>query len=334
MLTQDELKDIETFYARNKDQKERIQYLQNLFLEDKSSRDERYAFKVYRNVLFLCEGDISAPAKAAWYDWRVVERYLEGMMTVGELYETIPPADFTFSQEIIDMVLTRGSNFSEGKLRIYEQFQKSLSRQENINFLKAEYGWGGSSSVKTGTEIGEDHDGKGIKLHRGYMPDAPSVLLKWAQVERRIGELIKLDRYLNEKELEAYPQWLETQEQKRAEAAEKRRLAEEERAIREAREKLPLVYTFHLGDTVYIGADKYEILELSDENVVLYDMNCPLIHKEMGRAEFEARVKETPGNSHLARRMAPEEIPVVEAETIGIKDEPDYAEIIDAEVFG
>ena len=340
VLTQDELKDIEEFYESNKEPKERIHYLQNLFLEDKSSRDERYAFKVYRNVLFLCEGDISNPTKAAWYDWRVVESYLEGMMTVGELYETIPPADFTFSQEIIDMVLTRGSNFSEGKLRIYEQFQKSLSRQENINFLKAEYGWGGSSSVKTGTEIGEDHDGKGIKLHRGYMPDAPSVLLKWAQVERRIGELIKLDRYLNEKELEAYPQWLEAQEQKRAEAAEKRRLAEEERALREAREKLPLVYTFHLGDTVYIGADKYEILELTDEKVILYDVNCPLIHKEMDRAEFEARVKETPGNSHLAKRMEPEKVeppeetketPFVDAEVVGV-DDTEFNEFFDAEV--
>ena len=125
----------------------------------------------------MCEGDLDAPTKGAWYDWRVVANYLEGMMAVGELYETIAPADFTFTQEIIDMVLTRGNNVYQGKLRIYEQFQKSLSSKENIKFLKDEYGWGGSSSVKTGTEIGEDHDGKGIKLHRGYMPNAPQILL-------------------------------------------------------------------------------------------------------------------------------------------------------------
>lgn len=43
---------------------------------------------------------------------------------------------FTFSQEIIDAVLTRGSGISEGKMRIYEQFQKSLSSKENADFLK------------------------------------------------------------------------------------------------------------------------------------------------------------------------------------------------------
>lgn len=49
---------------------------------------------------------------------------------------------FSFSQEIIDAVLTRGSGISEGKMRIYEQFEKSLSAKENADFLKNEYGWG------------------------------------------------------------------------------------------------------------------------------------------------------------------------------------------------
>ena len=49
---------------------------------------------------------------------------------------------FTCSQEIIDAVLANGSGFSEGKMRIYEQFEKSLSAKENADFLKNEYGWG------------------------------------------------------------------------------------------------------------------------------------------------------------------------------------------------
>lgn len=319
VLTQEELKGIEEFYQDHEDQSERIKYLQNLFLDSKNDRDERYAFKVYSNVLFMCEGDLDAPTKGSWYDWRVVANHLEGMMAVGELYETIAPEDFTFTQEIIDMVLTRGSNVHQGKLRIYEQFQKSLSSSENIKFLKEEYGWGGSSSVKTGTEIGEDHDGKGIKLHRGYMPNAPQILLKWPQVEQRIKDLIKLGRYLNEKELEEYPKWLEVTEQRRAEYREQKRKDEEERLLREAKEKLPLIYEFHLGDSVYIGAGKYEILELTEDKVLLYDVNCPLINKEMEREEFEKRVKETPGNSHLAKRQeATGEVPT-EQETIALE---------------
>ena len=339
VLTQYELKEIEEFYHSNEDQNERIEYLQKLFLDDKNDRDERYAFKVYSNVLFICEGDLEAPTSGAWYDWRVVANHLDGMMAVGELYETIAPVDFTFTQEIIDMALTRGNNVHQGKMRIYEQFQKSLSSKENIAFLKDEYGWGGSSSIKTGTGIGEDHDGKGIKLHRGYMPNAPQILLKWPQVEQRIRDLIKIGRYLNEKELEEYPKWLEVTEQRRAEYREQKRRDEEERLLREAKEKLPLIYEFHLGDSVYIGADKFEILELTNDKVTLYDINCPLINKEMERAEFEKRVKETPGNSHLAKRQeldvaATEEVqepPEEIAEAIVSDEEPEIKEVVESD---
>ena len=71
---------------------------------------------------------------------------------------------FTFSQEIIDAVLTNGSGFSEGKMRIYEQFEKSLCAKEDADFLKNEYGWGGSYPVIIGAGIDESHDGKGITL--------------------------------------------------------------------------------------------------------------------------------------------------------------------------
>lgn len=69
-------------------------------------------------------------------------------------------------------------------------------------------------SGKTSREIiaensGESHDGKGIMLSRGFEDNAPRLLLNWSKVEKRIGELIKLDRYLNPKEREYYPTWLE-----------------------------------------------------------------------------------------------------------------------------
>lgn len=99
-------------------------------------------------------------------------------------------------------------------MRIYEQFQKSLSVKENIDFLKNEYGWGGSYPIIIGTGIDESHDGKGIMLSRGFEDNAPRLLLNWSKVEKRIGELIKLDRYLNPKEREYYPTWRKTGEDK------------------------------------------------------------------------------------------------------------------------
>lgn len=51
--------------------------------------------------------------------------------------------------------------------------------EDTVKFLKNEYGVGGRSSILTGTGIGEEHDGKGLKLHRGYGEDSPKILLKW-----------------------------------------------------------------------------------------------------------------------------------------------------------
>ena len=123
-----------------------------------------------------------------------------------------------------DKLFCHGSQVSEGKFRIYEQFQKSLSKKENSDFLKNEYGWGGSYPIIVGTGIDELHDGKGIKLSKKVNGEEVKLLLNWNQVEKRISELIKMDRYLNQKEKELYPQWLEQQEIRRAEVAEERRI--------------------------------------------------------------------------------------------------------------
>ena len=85
---------------------------------------------------------------------------------------------FSFSQELIDAALTRGSGVEEGKMRIYEQYQKSLSKSENISFLKKEYGIGGSSSAVPYTGVGEDHDSKGIELHLGYGEGSPRHIIR------------------------------------------------------------------------------------------------------------------------------------------------------------
>lgn len=108
-------------------------------------------------------------------------------------------------------------------MRIYEQFEKSLSAKENADFLKNEYGWGGSYPVIIGAGIDEQHDGKGITISKGIGSDKPHITLSWSQVEKRIGDLIRMDRYLNRKEKEKYPEWLEKQEERRAELAEQRK---------------------------------------------------------------------------------------------------------------
>ena len=108
-------------------------------------------------------------------------------------------------------------------MRIYEQFQKSFSTKENADFLKKEYGIGGSSHAGGFEGYSKNFDAKGLEIYKGYAEDRPRVMLKWSQVATLIEQQISQGRYLNDKESARYPQWLEKEEARRAEIEEEKR---------------------------------------------------------------------------------------------------------------
>ena len=180
--------EIRAFFEATADEDARISYIKRIFNNDYTevilSDGRRVGYKTYQNVLQLWEGSYLSRTAQSFYDWGVIAQHFEAMRLLGELQDTMKPlpsidgqlslmtagaeerkpSAFTFSQEIIDAVLTRGSGISEGKMRIYEQFHKSLSAKENADFLKNEYGWGGAYPVIVGANIDEQHDGKGIRM--------------------------------------------------------------------------------------------------------------------------------------------------------------------------
>ena len=333
--------------------------------------------------------------------------------TVEQQQEIIAEAEeekssaFSISQEDIDAILTRGSGIHQGKFRIYEQFLKQDSSENNIAFLKNEYGIGGAYPAVSGRNLDESHDAKGIKISRGRIsrPDA-EMLLRWNKVEKRIGELIRADRYLSQPEKDFYPAYREQAEarRKRGEISEEFRsivydyndfvaqLGEESKALnlydlsscwsafsvgekkmhartaegdfilpmmREAMNTIiadnthltarceamlkalnsdvakPLEptfdelnpppeprkeYRYHLGDTVYIGTQEYELLSFDEKKVVLFDTQFPLFNKELSREEFDNRLKENPLNDRLLQAV--EEASVAD----NTKENPDTQE--------
>lgn len=136
--------------------------------------------------------------------------------TVDEQIEMIAKAEdekasaFTISKEDIDSVLQKGSGVADGKYRIYRQFQKGEDRQKNIEFLKNEYGTGGGThSFPDGFRGHSWHDSKGLAIDRNGTYTNHDLVLKWSQVEKRLRELIKDNRYLNPKEKDHYADYLE-----------------------------------------------------------------------------------------------------------------------------
>lgn len=133
-----------------------------------------------------------------------VEEQINNIQAQAEVENT---SAFEFTQKVIDDVLLEGSHFADGKFRIYRLFQESYSTEDNITFLKKEYGEGGGG-VRNYENLDEWHNAKGIRLTFGLKENAPETLLTWSKVEKRIKELVNADIYLNSNEKEEYQKWL------------------------------------------------------------------------------------------------------------------------------
>lgn len=218
---------------------------------------------------------------------------------------------FSISQEEIDHVLCKGTGFQDGKYRVYLHFQEQHAAKETIDFLKREYGTGGGTHFFTdGTHGNTWHDGKGITISKsGSFISNPDIKLSWNQVAKRLGELIAADRYLNSKEKERLPAVEQQMEERRQQLAEEdyaRQILNREPAPGEveppSRENTRYVYS--LGDTVYLGAEEYEIISFNGSTVELRDTRFPLFNKELARSDFDRMLRENPLNDHL---IAPEQ---------------------------
>ena len=117
----------------------------------------------------------------------------------------IPAVQRFITEDEIAATLTRGSNIEGSKGRIYAYFKEKHTPREQADFLKDEYGIGGRSHAVSGaSHSGEDHSGKGVSLKK---QDCPEIQLNWANVAKRISELIRKDRFLTSEEKTQYEQF-------------------------------------------------------------------------------------------------------------------------------
>ncbi|MBR3596041.1 MAG: DEAD/DEAH box helicase family protein [Clostridia bacterium] len=312
--------EIAMFYESHRDSEERSDFIKSFFnsepYEMTLSNGVKAGFEAYSDAIRLWRDD-GTEMREAWEKWFQIERSVFGMILIEEWTEPqalllpgvdkqlefigdkVKDAPLHLPQGAIDYVLGAGSHFSEGKMRIYRHFSESLSKEENIKFLKNEYGTGGGTDAIPGTGYWNSNDAKGIEISDHYSVPVRRVLFKWNYVEKRISELIKLDRYLSPKEKEKYPQWLAGKILKEAEWKREndiRTFINE--APEEAEQPKEYRYEYKLGDNVYIGADEYSIVSL-EEPVILSDSKFPLFTKEFSKADFDKKVKENPANDHL-----------------------------------
>ena len=426
----DALKDhrteIAAFFEAHESRKERGDFIKgffdNTYVEKILSNGQRAGYRAWDDVLDLWRGAYLSREKEDFLRWPSVADTIYGMILLdqwldpeerplpseAEQISLIEQAEaeqapaLPIPQEAIDYVLC--GRYSPSKLRIYDQYQKQESRQENAKFLKAEYDVGGHSNAIPGSGFFVDYNGKGIKLWRGTHgePDWVEVLLAWAKAEKRIGELIAAGRYLNRAEQEQYAAYREQTAVREARSkihddfyeivcdykafvsdskiADKtpdrwylvscataflngskkmyartgegdfilpmmrdalRTIMEEAPQLADRCEAVlaaldgPLAapleptydelnppkkeYRLTLGDTVYLGAQEYELLAYNEQTVRLYDPTFPIFNKELPREEFDRLLAENPLNDRLLQ-VTEDAAPVADAK------EPDAGE--------
>lgn len=219
--------------------------------------------------------------------------------------ETVLP--LSVSQEEIDNVLLRGSLVSDGKYRIFEQFQKQETTKENAAFLKKEYGIGGYTAP--GSPM-VSFKGKGIEI---ISNDASRKIdLNWNQAAIRIQQLIEANRYFTPLEAEHYAEYISA----KVPALE----------ISATDIDMPppvdrISYDYHTGDQVFIGTKQFEILATEPE-IVVSDVTFPLFSRRYVKDDFEKKLSENPLNTRLIKNTA-EETP---EDSQIMKTEPDETE--------
>ena len=169
----------------------------------------------------------------------------------------IPAVQRFITEDEIAATLTRGSNIEGSKGRIYAYFKEKHSPKEQADFLRKEYGIGGSSHAVSGaSHSGEDHSGKGVSLKK---QDCPEIQLNWANVASRISELIRKDRFLTPEEKAQY-------EQLQRQTAARSAAWNDYNAVKEAHpDDLVL---FQVGDFFELyGEDAKQAAELLDMNL-------------------------------------------------------------------
>ena len=194
--------------------------------------------------------------------------------------------DFITADEI-DHTLTRGSGFEHGSFRIYDFYHQEHTLKEAADFLKNEYGTGGTSHALAGSDRSfKDYDAKGIKLRKGSImtPDA-EVLLSWNIVAKRIEKLMKEDRYLLAEDKVKYARYKQKQEEKALQQAKEElgTVADETEIVSEEMETLseedisPLEESVPVSENDILQETESQSpiqnqLDISAENYVISDM--------------------------------------------------------------
>ena len=332
--------EIVSFLTSDKSDAEKAEYVKSaypplLFAEFyKQGTEDHLGYRADDESLLLYTGSFTSRTAENRMDWAFVTRLVEALITdknylekpvvkedhqmslfdmdmpeVQTAAESTPQekADSTsqmrISQEVIDELLRLGGCTRNSNMRIYEYYRRAKGSEETIPYLRREY-----QSDSVGITVNDKNysakwDDAGIRISTGdRVSEYSSVLIPWDIVDKRVRELMNLGQYLSQQEAEkAKEVWCDLISDK-----VRTLLGDVFGEIPDEQKfwlKPNLMYDLHLGVTVHIGKDEYEILSLAGDKVELFDGT--LIPLEMELDTFLKRIRENPLNDGLLKEPRP-----------------------------
>lgn len=118
---------------------------------------------------------------------------------------TNPDFEFTpkffITEDEKDRLLTMGNGIVGGKFRIEKFFKAEHTAKEKADFLKNEYGTGGSGRSGYFTF----HDSKGLRFKKDALSENDcEIHMNWNEIAKRIDVLIAEDKYITQSEIDEY----------------------------------------------------------------------------------------------------------------------------------
>lgn len=220
-VERDELSDLLALHFRDADLFQDVYDHSKVKERIRSGLNDQETTNQYLQMLVELETDMEKhPEEYMRYQIRNNPIYRQRVYDLGRTLEwkkqeeiiSVPNTAF-ITQDEIDSVLRKGGSVTGARMRIFEYFMTHRDEKEQMEFLKKEFGTGGSTPGILGCDDSDEwHDAKGICLAKGKITDPDlKTMVKWKQAASRTRQLIRMDEFLTQEELEAYEERQEAQ---------------------------------------------------------------------------------------------------------------------------
>ena len=234
--------DVIQYFREHPDMEQRAEYMKGIYGDAYTEllvlNGQRVGYKKEEKGLLTWKGSYLSREEESLFSWGIVQEYVANLiernlyfpaqplpvlkpvveqmslfgMEAEEQEKQIkepPKLTFTLSQQIIDEVLTSGSNKRNTQLRICAWFQKNKGLERDAAFLREEFGNDGKGFIIGEERVTVRYDFDGIRIARGASVERSneSTLLTWKQVAIRIRELLDMGQFMPQEELDQVREW-------------------------------------------------------------------------------------------------------------------------------